>query len=301
MVCRGPSQHRAHIWTGCARLDCERCAESATNKRARRVWKRIGGIHAPWAVLTLTLPPEVRHHLHHPTQLREWSKRAWEAVECWARATWGVGSMGAALWWHPVGSRHVCRECGKTRKVQSHETEEAKARSTPTCCGRVMASEDDSAWHPHANFVLPLVDVDTGTRLKPYVAKQRLDQLRAAWRLALSDLTGVMFPDVNVFYEYRSGAKKKRHALRYFGRSFPAWAGWTAKTRWFGALSGRTWAVTRHRLEVAGHFSGESARLNAVCRECAADMILLFSGEPVDWGTGPPTTKHVCGHAHGGG
>lgn len=154
----------------------------------------------------LTIPGAVRDCIRDRDTAAAVRKRAVEIVKAWA-IRWGFHGvpvrLGGSVVWHPAG-------------------------------------ENPDIFAPHLNVIFPWVgETDDGAyRVGRYHLDPRaLDDLRQQWAIALVDLGWEPTCSPQVDYEFRKSEGAKRHAARYFFRSFPAWASWTQRVYWFGILA----------------------------------------------------------------
>jgi len=228
-------------WQGCGRLDCKNCAESVGRQRAGRVWDAISDLANAMAWVVPTTPPCARGEVAE-MGASKFKRLAAETVQEWF-ASMGYAGTGCVSFVHPVGSVYVCDAC----KVRTKKNDDAAMRCTS--CKKTMRAEDDTEWHPHGNVGTPLVDV-TGNGVQLIRAKRtpaELESLRVLWRKKLSEAVGFDVGVANIHYSFRIGARKMRHALRYFARSFPGWKRWTTNAggNRYGTIGNRSLTATR--------------------------------------------------------
>lgn len=322
-VFRCPDGHKQAFWTGCMRLDCERCIDAVAAQRSSRVWEDCGDLTDTWGVAVLTVPADMAALI--TSDMRSKLRRlAWETTDYWLRSVGHVeGALGAAVWFHPVGSVYVCpraREatlrgeemtdhpCNSTRRKRTHEQSDEGALRCSHCASRLV-SVDDEKWHPHWNVMLPLVargtldDEDEAARVGHWMDNRTgaLDALRRIWARSLADFLGVPSPSsINVFWEYRKGPMKIRHALRYFARSFPGWSAWTtcAGGNRYGELAN---VRVEHFRECVQKSLGlvERPPSEHLCNQCQQPMKFLGLTSPSAWrylpgGIVPPDPPHYA-------
>ncbi len=272
---------------GCGRVGCPYCAVPAALGRSRRLYRSMGGV--PLGVFVVTLPSGWNEHLSAPLA-REIERRVWGVIEDHYGAL-GV-RVGARQYWHPCGDR--CASCGKVPKEHGARFSLGEIGQCELC---------GAAAHPHAhlNFLVPLAGAVQGragwtgevTRLRYQLTREQLAAFSAALASTLGELAkGLGLPDYTpqFFYEFRVEQEKRRHALRYFARPFPAWS---AALKAIG--TGRRWGLAAARASeeadawrsrVKGR-KGEAKALECPC--CAGPVAAFgaFSG-PVDraWAEG---------------
>jgi hypothetical protein len=209
----------------CGVQRCESSREVNSKERARDAWngtadkgERIGLRHlssVPWAVFVWTLPAELRAACV-GERLKKFRHAAQQMTEEVLQRH-GAGrdaQFYGRSWLHPVGDAELpIPGCD-----QSHQ------------------QEDGTTYKPHENVLVPLVFLRGGHahRLRPHLPKSWLGAegwVQEAWREKLVAVFGQWWPTDNAppvanwFYEYREGVEQQRHALRYFSRVFPSWAG----------------------------------------------------------------------------
>jgi hypothetical protein len=93
---------------------------------------------------------------------------------------------------------------------------------------------DSGGWAPHFNVLFSMRDRKLGIG-RHHVPVAALDDLRARWWRAVVGILGEWGgTSLQVFWEWRSDERRKRHAARYFARHFPGWAPWTHRPIWWG-------------------------------------------------------------------
>jgi hypothetical protein len=156
--------------------------------------------------VVLTIPGEVRDVLRDRDANATIRRRAVDVVKAWA-IRWGFHGVPVRL-----GGSVVAHPCG----------------------------ENPDIWAPHFNVIFPWVgETDDGSyRIGRYHLDPRaLDDLRLRWAMELVDLGWTPTCSPQVDYEFRKTERAKRHAARYFFRSFPAWQAWTHRVFWWGILA----------------------------------------------------------------
>lgn len=126
-------------------------------------------------------------------------------------------------------------------------------------------------WKPHHNFMFPAIAFHRDGRraaLRYHVSKDDLTRLRRLWRwwqerVVLGER---LHTKGNVFYQFAIDRKKKRHAARYFPRSFPSWPGAGQRLSYFGAFSCRS----LNALPEVQAVKKESPMPAGFCVECGA-------------------------------
>ena len=208
----------------CGHQACESSREANSKERARDAWNgtaddvadRIGlrnFAEVPWGIFVWTVPEELRARCVGEL-LKSWRKATGEITQEVLRRH-GVGEDAlfyGKSWFHPVGDAELPPD-GTERQVD----------------------EDGTTYKPHENVIVPLIAHRSGGahRLKARLPKSWLGGegwVCERYRERLVEIFGEWWPSgspaptVNWFYEYRDIVEKQQHALRYFGRVFPAWA-----------------------------------------------------------------------------
>jgi hypothetical protein len=165
----------------------------------------------PWGAVVLTLPSECWDAAGDPRVLAELCKRAVAVVERWARA-WLFHGVPVRL-----GGFVASHPCG----------------------------DDPRRWQPHVNVVFGIVGLtDHGAprRGRWLIPRNEFQgRARAAlehlWRAELVDLGWTPGPyTIQVHYRPRVFPAQRLHAARYYGRTFPHWAAWTHRIRYWGLV-----------------------------------------------------------------
>ena len=283
----------------CTKVDCPRCAAKVAARRSKRCYERFGAPEL--GILVVTFPAEWRRYLSHDV-LKEAEGLIRQSVMQWAQAHLG-GSIGGRAWWHPTGDKcdHCgeggkeggllgkCANCGKKAAYKPHlniaipgavlrpdGTVEARHMFLGKRQMRGLRDALAEVLEPMGEILqLPLPRRE---RLPPDVelaALKELAELRARPGsrdtrpriLELEELTtGQDGPVVNFFWEYRADKEKKRHALRYFGRPFPAWE-LPHNGRDFGLLAGQGPNQKAYRAAVRADVEDDVIK----CPCCGAD------------------------------
>ena len=291
--------HRAHMWTGCTKLDCNRCRATTTQQRAQRVWDATSRLANAWGWHVLTVPPELRAAVGQldPRQVRA---AGWAAVERW----WASRGFraGGVVFFHPVGSARQCPEQCRPPVPATGPADNAKCPD----CQRTLVDIDGEKWHPHVNVGVPLVGLGRkGARarvMRGWVSKTALWELDREWTRELARMTGSLTQGETVtrlavtHYRPHHGPQRIRHALRYFARSFPGWSSWTETrggTR-FGVCSNRNHSAFLAKVVDAGLLLDPPASITPCPHPvgdgtCGLEMTVGILGHITTWsGQGPP-------------
>jgi len=168
----------------------------------------------PWGVVVLTFPEAVRWPLRRRATYNQVRREAVAVVVAWARRWMFSSDVAAAV---RLGGISVMHPEGDERP---------------------------GFWAPHINIIFGIAgELDaTGDviRGRYHVPPAALDDLRDRWARVLASLGWEPKCDPQVFYEFRTEPNHKRHAVRYFCRSFPMWKGWTQRVGYWGLLR-TTW------------------------------------------------------------
>jgi hypothetical protein len=249
-------------------MDCENCgpirAESEDGakasgdvgtvgrRRGDRAWRKLRNFDSPLAVVTLTVPEELRH-LVTPEIVREAWPAVFACVEAWVLGCEGLNGwrLAGVGWFHPCGD------------------------------------SDSERWHPHWNVVFPLVAVSPEgmewRELTKWRDKEKdFPKLRAAWSGTLGLLLGARVEkEYDVHYAFKESDSEKLHVLQYNSRSFPGWSAWTKYTRWLGFLNAAPWARGVGRLLVAAKRWKTPVRGGGPCDVCGQPIRVIFP--PAFW------------------
>lgn len=211
--------HDRWRWQGCGKSSCahEGCRAKVSGRRAHRAWDKLDTFEGePWGVVVLTIPDAVRETLKLNSCHAAVRRAAVDVVTAWARR-WCFHGVDVRL-----GGAIVAHPCGDVETI----------------------------WAPHFNVLFGLVGVtdDGAIRVGRFkVPLEALDNLRHEWGCVLVDLGWSATCSPQVFYEWRADPSRKRHALRYFLRSFPTWAAWTHRVFWWGLLAANVgWRMPGH-------------------------------------------------------
>lgn len=218
---------------GCQHRDCERCQPVVDARRASAAWERLGDLaRVPLLVGVGTVPEHLRGRfgLCKAKKPKDTPKGPKEQVDAH-----GLRALETA--WHKVFGAWLLDAAGLHEPgwraggvLYSHPT-----------------GDDLDTWQPHVNALCPGLAWNDKTgqvhRLRFHVEPEDLDELRRRWKAALEDLAGeAIAGEVDVFYEFRIGVRRKRHAIRYFARVFPGWGErCNLRPRWFGFMGNRLW------------------------------------------------------------
>jgi len=203
----------------------------------------------------LTVPPGPREACTEPEARTALRKEAWRVVSAWV-AWWGFhndvdpGELGGAALFHPCG-------------------------------------EDEGAWHPHFNFLVPLRALRRGGTTRDgrwKLPPLALHDLRARWAKVCRAWGFSQMYAVQVRYSPRVGHNQRLHAARYYGRGFPGWSAEIQRPVYYGIL--------RSLRQLPG---GEPERWppeSKVCDRCGGWWRTIAVEGPAGWvynaGCGPP-------------
>lgn len=235
-------------WRGCGRPNCGHpgCQRSASGRRARRFYERLGRLEdVGWGTVVLTLPPDLHAVAARRSVLRYLADLAWSVVEAWAVAWCWRGAavrIGGAVTVHPAGD------------------------------------SDPEEWFPHFNVIFPVVGVldDGGWRKgRWHLPVEAIRDLRVRWRWALvqAGWSGPPGSWVQVHYRHRPSDRARRHASRYFPRRFPGWATWTQAVTYRGLLRDARWYPEGG--DPLRWEDGEEKAQKHRCPRCGASMDLV--------------------------
>ena len=245
----------------CGVQRCESSREVNTKERARDAWngtadkgQRIGLRHfsVPWGIFIWTLPEQLRGACV-GDRLKRFRRAAQELTEeVLQRHGAGRSEFYGRSWLHPVGDAELPQpaDAGDGHEVPG-------------------AAEDGATYKPHENVLVPLVHFRAGRahRLRPLLPKSWFGAdgwVQERWREKLVEIFGQWWPSsspaptVNWFYECRDTVELKKHALRYFARVFPSWAGHAdvrCRPRAFGLAH---WKKKNVLSELVGQLEAES-------------------------------------------
>lgn len=280
----------------CARQGCETSTPANTLERARDSWdgtaeknrrglRHFGG--AEWGIFVFTCPDELRPFCV-GDKLREFRAAAGDmALEVLRKhagddrarffmRSWlhpeGDKQPGVykphenvivpLVAWHPVRWRAVRRDGRGKERIYLRER-----NALAFVAGRARPEEwwveKVKGYGGRVRFMLP----------KAWLGKD--GWICEAWRARLVEIFGQWWSDDEAppatlpFYEYRDTPEKKMHALKYFARTFPGWAGHDDVPARPRAFDGAHW---KHRLIVISRMGLTSAPLPAFddCAECVA-------------------------------
>ena len=254
----------------CTRVDCPRCAGRVAARRAKRCYERFGAPEL--GICVVTFPAEWRAFLSNAVLL-EAEMELRKALQSWATQYLG-GVIGGRTWWHPCGDLCECGEggkelgllgkcgsCGKQASYKPH-INFAIPGAVLTPAGEVQSRHlflGKRQLRGLRNAVAEVLQGMAEALGKPLPQRPRLPrELELELELELAELRSRpgsrdtrprIFeleelledqggPVINVFWEYRKEKEKKQHALRYFGRPFPAWE-LPHSGRDFGLLAGQ--------------------------------------------------------------
>jgi len=241
---------------GCKKLSCRTCYDEVRSRRARSVFDRLRPIRAPWGIVVLTVPEELRSRAQ-GKQLDDLRRDARTMLASWFRWCAGIRSdakdfdVGMGEWTHPVGDK-------------------------------------DDVWKPHFNFIVPLLavcqDRDDLHEIPSWRSERELGVLRRLWRRVLSKrLDATINCEVDVWYEYRKAKKKQHHAAKYFARPFPEWGPADVnKTRWYGWIRNQGWTGTFGWLGSVGYVRKHNMEERNEAPECPDCGELMEFIEMVD-------------------
>ena len=211
----------------CGRQACESSRDANDRERARDVWDGTGDVPVGMrhllregvalGVFVFPLPYELRR-LCQGELVGLVRAQAWEmSVEVMERHG---GGPGLRLW-----GREYLHPVGEPALPRAGEPEPDAAEL------------DGTDYKPHSNVLVPLVGLTAAGTLwrgRPMLPPSWMGKrgwVMARWRERLVSVFGQWWPEgeeppeVVWWYEPREGAEEQGHALRYFARVFPAWAG----------------------------------------------------------------------------
>lgn len=283
-----PAGHHDSKFCGCKNLDCPACADEVTRQRGATAWDRTGRLAGSFGAHVLTVPLSQRRAVADagPRAFRHATARA---VLKWHRM---MGyDVGGFVYIHPVGSKLVWCDCGAKPPVPLDGIP-----PTHCPCGKALKYVDGDDWHPHGNFLAPMIgrDIKTGrvVVVPRWMTPESLEDLARIWQDELATLTGTMGERPVVNYGYTQTVEQARHAFRYYARSFPGWKSWTSY------VGGNAYGVLSNGVLMEFHGDVIRAGLRLAielprhpCPKCGRDMsvVSVSAGTPA---TGPP--EHPC-------
>ncbi len=250
-----------HVRTLTYACTSRRCTHKVCRRHALRERQKLlrplamDAFPGVWGVIVLTYAPEVRPKLKDRGVLRAARRAAALLVEGQLLAANGLSQ--AAGW--RLGIVSVDHPEGDT---------------TP------------GEWKPHHNLLFPqLAFGPHGERaeLRWMLTVAELAALRRAWRWLQETITRApLGREADVWYQWRKGARKKGHALKYFPRTFPGWPASAQRLSYCGAFGARR----IHQLEEVARTErpeGEDAPGPLTCLVCQSPLVRV---------EGPHVPKH---------
>lgn len=232
------------------------------------MFTRMGGVEL--AVLVVTFPSTWRGRLSDLDVLIEAEAALRAAVQSWAR-DYLHGEIGGRTFWHPCGDK--CGACGLESKGLAR-------------LGRCPRCKRQAHYNPHLNIIIPGMVATAGGELRRrrmFLGKHQLAALHLAIGAVLQEMAevqGVPEPVTNIHWGYRDNHDKKLHALRYFGRHFPAWVDSLPHYgRDFGMLAGPGPKQVAYRQAIAGSLPADELKCPCCGDELRIHLVEPFNGE----------------------
>lgn len=256
-VCNAPNDARTHVtlWSGCGTRGCVEpgCRRHVARERSRgitRAFDLVGG-DPSLSILVFPAPPELREVLESPDELRRWTKGTWTILERWMLARYRLDPnryrVGSVCILHPSGDEPVNAWQSPGTEDQGNPLDEwTPARE------HVIQPEE---YHPHLNFLVPLVAVRAGLDDAGKVRFDGVDLLPGTGWISPEDLADLKrdysafvartwgIPErpggfvLNASFASYKSPKKRAHAIRYFARGFPRWTRAYQAQTWHGVFS----------------------------------------------------------------